>query len=89
MESTKSVLPTDDELAHVLAELPKPFTQDLTAPTQQIKDLGTKVWALDFEHGPASFWLIVHEPGQKTFPARLPAPFRGAVWRVENPKRIF
>jgi hypothetical protein len=87
IHGTERVPATHDELVHILSELPKPFTQELAGSAEQeIKDLGTKVWVFDFDRGPASFWTEAHETGQQTFPERLPAPFLGAVWRVENPR---
>ena len=64
----KRVAATAEELSHVLSELPKEFTKGLLGDDKQnIKELNTMIWAIDFDDGPAEFWLIAHEKGQETF----------------------
>ncbi len=83
----KQVAPTPNELAHVLAELPKEFSKGLLgSDAESIRDLDTQVFAIDFDDGPADFWLQVRETGQQTFPARLPSRNETESWRIPKAK---
>jgi serine/threonine protein kinase len=80
-------LPTAAELAHILEELPDQFTQSLlSAPAESIRQLDTQVWALDFDGGPAEFWMEVKETGQQSFPTRFPSQNPTDTWRIATPK---
>jgi hypothetical protein len=83
----KQVKPTPKELAHILAELPKEFTKNLLGNDEQsVNDLDTQVYAVDFDDGPADFWLQVRETGQQTFPVRLPSRNETESWRIPSAK---
>ncbi len=83
----KKVSPTSAELAHVLAELPKEFTKGLEGDDEQrIMDLDTRVFAIDFDDGPADFWVQVKETGPQTFPDRLPTLNTGRARRIPASK---
>jgi hypothetical protein len=57
-----------EELRHVLSELPAPFRQDLAGTDEErARDLGLRVWALEYSGGPILCWLSVEETGQRTF----------------------
>jgi hypothetical protein len=53
---------------------------------QRILDLDTRVFAIEFDDGPADFWLQVKETGQQTFPDRLPTRNTGGIWRIPTRK---
>jgi hypothetical protein len=79
----KEVKPTPKELAHVLKELALGNSVGLLGDdAQSIKELDTQVYAVDFDDGPADFWLSVKERGQQTFPFRLPSRNESETWRV-------
>jgi hypothetical protein len=83
----KQIPPTPKELAHILAELPKEFTKDLSGGDEQrVIDLDTRVFAIDFDDGPADCWLQIKETGPKTFPDRLPTRNTGGFWRIPSKK---
>ena len=83
----KQVPPTPAELSHILGELPKEFTKGLLGSNERsIKDLDTKVFAIDYDDGPADFWLQVKETGQQTFPVRLPSRNETESWRIPKAK---
>ena len=73
-------------MAHVLAELPKQYTENLLGDnTQRVKDLDAAIWAIDFDDGPAEFWLKTRETGPKTFPVRLPTSEK-ETWKIPKAK---
>jgi hypothetical protein len=83
----KQVAPTPAELAHILAELPKEFTKGLLGTdAESITELDTLMRAIDFDDGPADFWLQVRETGQQTFPVRLPSRNETESWRIPKAK---
>jgi serine/threonine protein kinase len=85
--SAKPAVPTPEELAHIFSELPQEFTKGLIGSNEKsIKDLDTLVWAIDFDDGPADFWLEVKETGQESFPVRLPSRDSKDVWRIPTAK---
>ncbi|MBS0263209.1 MAG: serine/threonine protein kinase [Planctomycetes bacterium] len=83
----KQVAPTDAELQHILTELPRKITGGLLgSPAESIRQLGTQVWALDFDDGPAEFWMEVRETGQQSFPTRLPSQNPSDIWKIPTPR---
>jgi tRNA A-37 threonylcarbamoyl transferase component Bud32 len=83
----KQVSPTPKELAHILAEVALSQSAGLLGDdAQSIKDLDTQVYAIDFDDGPADFWLQVRETGQQTFPVRLPSRNDSKTWRIPKKK---
>jgi predicted Ser/Thr protein kinase len=87
LHSGKPVAATPEELAHIIAELPKDFTKGLLGSNEKsIQELDTYVCAIDFDDGPADFWLEVKETGQETFPVRMPSRDPKEVWRIPRSK---
>ena len=84
----KQVPPTPAELAHIVSELPKEFTKGLLgSDVERIRELDTFVREIDFDDGPADFWMQAYEVNQpRSFPERLPSQSEWGVWHIPKAK---